>query len=38
MLRVRLYRIFYDVVEADREVHVRAVRHKPLGARTEDIL
>ena len=37
-LRVRLYRVCYDVVKRDHEVHVRAVRLKPLGARTEDIL
>ena len=37
-LRVRLYRVFYDVAERHQEVHVRAVRFKPLGARTEDIL
>jgi mRNA-degrading endonuclease RelE of RelBE toxin-antitoxin system len=37
-LRVGEYRIFYDVSRADSVVYVRAVRRKPRGTRTEDIL
>jgi mRNA-degrading endonuclease RelE of RelBE toxin-antitoxin system len=32
------YRVFYDVSRADSVVYVRAVRRKPRGAKTEDIL
>jgi mRNA-degrading endonuclease RelE of RelBE toxin-antitoxin system len=37
-LRVGVYRVFYDVSEADRMVSVRAIRRKPRDKRTEDIL
>jgi len=37
-LRVGEYRVFYDVSEAQRTVHVRAVRKKPSEKRTEEIL
>ena len=37
-LRVGEYRVFYDVSHDDETVYVRAVRRKPLGKKTEDIL
>jgi mRNA-degrading endonuclease RelE of RelBE toxin-antitoxin system len=37
-LRVGEYRVFYDVAEIDHLVIVRAVRRKPPGKRTEEIL
>ena len=37
-IRVGEYRVFYDVDEAARVVHVRAVRHKPLHRTTGEIL
>jgi mRNA-degrading endonuclease RelE of RelBE toxin-antitoxin system len=37
-LRVGEYRVFYDVSEVDRIVRVLAVRHKPPGKRTEEII
>lgn len=37
-LRVGEYRVFYDVSEADQTVYVRAVRKKPRGRTTEQIL
>ena len=37
-LRVGEYRIFYDVSEEDGVVFVRAVRQKPPGKTTEEIL
>jgi mRNA-degrading endonuclease RelE of RelBE toxin-antitoxin system len=37
-LRVGEYRVFYDVSEVDHMVRVLAVRHKPPGKRTEEIL
>jgi len=37
-LRVGEYRVFYDVSEEQSTVYVRAVRKKPRGKRTEDIL
>ena len=37
-LRVRAYRVFYDVSEAEQTVTVRAVRHKAPEQRTEDLL
>ena len=37
-LRVGEYRIFYDVAEEERVVCVRAIRRKPFGQTTEDIL
>jgi mRNA-degrading endonuclease RelE of RelBE toxin-antitoxin system len=36
--RVGEYRAFYDVSRADLVVYVRAVRRKPRGTKTEDIL
>ena len=37
-LRVGEYRVFYDISRADSVVYVRAVRRKPRGGKTEDIL
>jgi len=37
-LRVAEYRVFYDVDETEQVVTVRAVRHKPPHATTEEIL
>ncbi len=37
-LQIGQYRVFYDVSHADQVVFVRAVRRKPPGSRTEDIL
>ena len=37
-LRVGGYRVFYDVSPTESVVYVRAVRRKPRGAKTEDIL
>jgi mRNA-degrading endonuclease RelE of RelBE toxin-antitoxin system len=37
-LRIGDYRVFYDVSEADSLVYVRAVRRKPRGKTTEEIL
>ena len=37
-LRVGEYRVFYDVSEERSMVYVRAVRRKPRGKKTEDIL
>jgi mRNA-degrading endonuclease RelE of RelBE toxin-antitoxin system len=37
-LRVGEYRVFYDVSETESVVYVRAVRRKPRGTKTEDIL
>lgn len=37
-LRVGNYRVFYDVSEADAIVYVRAIRSKPQGRTTEEIL
>jgi mRNA-degrading endonuclease RelE of RelBE toxin-antitoxin system len=37
-LRVGEYRVFYDVSEVHRIVRVLAVRHKPPGKRTEEIV
>jgi mRNA-degrading endonuclease RelE of RelBE toxin-antitoxin system len=37
-LRVGDYRVFYDVAEDERVVYIRAVRKKPAGRTTEDIL
>ena len=37
-LRVRGYRVFYDVSDEDRIVIIRAIGHKPPEKRTEDIL
>lgn len=37
-LRVGDYRVFYDVGEAEGIVYVRAIRHKPHGRTTEEVL
>lgn len=37
-LRVGEYRVFYDVSPTESVVYVRAVRRKPRGIKTEDIL
>ena len=37
-LRVGEYRVFYDISSNGSAVYVRAVRRKPRGAKTEDIL
>lgn len=37
-LRVGEHRVFYDMPDEERVVYVRAVRRKPAGKRTEDIL
>ena len=37
-LRVGEYRVFYDVSEEEKTVYVRAIRKKPQGKRTEEIL
>jgi mRNA-degrading endonuclease RelE of RelBE toxin-antitoxin system len=37
-LRVGRFRIFYDVQDDERRVHVRAVRRKGPSQRTEDIV
>lgn len=37
-LRVGEYRVFYDVSEEQSAVYVRAIRKKPRGKKTEDIL
>ncbi|MBI4248820.1 MAG: type II toxin-antitoxin system RelE/ParE family toxin [Elusimicrobia bacterium] len=37
-LRIEEFRIFYDVSEEEKAVYVRAVRRKPAGQSTEDIL
>ena len=37
-LRVGEYRVFYDISRDNETVYVRAVRRKPSGKKTEDIL
>ena len=37
-LRVGDYRVFYDVSQEEAVVYVRAVRKKPAGSKTEEIL
>lgn len=37
-LRVGLFRIFYDVSEAEHRVYIRAIRQKPAHLKTEEIL
>jgi len=37
-LSVGEYRVFYDVIEGERLVVVRAVRHKPPHKETDDVL
>jgi mRNA-degrading endonuclease RelE of RelBE toxin-antitoxin system len=36
-LRVGAFRVFYDVDETEKQVHIRAVRHKGQTQTTEDI-
>jgi mRNA-degrading endonuclease RelE of RelBE toxin-antitoxin system len=37
-LRVGVFRVFYDVEEEGRRVHIRAVRRKQPRQRTEDVV
>jgi mRNA-degrading endonuclease RelE of RelBE toxin-antitoxin system len=37
-LRVGEYRVFYDVSDEEQVVYVRAIRRKPAGKSTEEIL
>ncbi len=37
-LRVVVFRVFYDVEEEGRRVHIRAVRRKQPRQRTEDVV
>jgi mRNA-degrading endonuclease RelE of RelBE toxin-antitoxin system len=37
-LRVGVFRVFYDVEEEERRVHIRAVRRKQPRQRTEDVV
>jgi mRNA-degrading endonuclease RelE of RelBE toxin-antitoxin system len=37
-LRVGEYRVFYDVSASESVVYVRAIRKKPPGTKTEDVL
>jgi mRNA-degrading endonuclease RelE of RelBE toxin-antitoxin system len=37
-LRVGEHRVFYDVSPSESVVYVRAVRRKPRGSKTENIL
>lgn len=37
-LRVGEYRVFYDVSAEEQTVYIRAIRRKPTGSRTEEIL
>jgi mRNA-degrading endonuclease RelE of RelBE toxin-antitoxin system len=37
-LRVGAYRVFYDVSEEEGVVYIRAIRKKPAGTTTEEIL
>ena len=37
-LRVGEYRVFYDVSPSESIVYIRAVRRKPRGVKTEDII
>ncbi len=37
-LRVGDYRVFYDVADDERVVYIRAIREKPAGRTTEEIL
>jgi mRNA-degrading endonuclease RelE of RelBE toxin-antitoxin system len=37
-LRIGEYRVFYDLSPTESVVYVRAVRRKPRGAKTEEIL
>jgi mRNA-degrading endonuclease RelE of RelBE toxin-antitoxin system len=37
-LRVGIFRVFYDVAEEEKRVHIRAIRRKQTEQRTEDIV
>jgi hypothetical protein len=37
-LRVGVFRVFYDVAEDEKRVHIRAVRRKESQQRTEDVV
>ncbi len=37
-LRVGVFRVFYDVAEDSRQVHIRAIRRKEPRQQTEDIV
>ena len=37
-LRLSDYRVFYDIADEERVVYIRAVRQKPPGRTTEEIL
>lgn len=37
-LRVGEYRVFYDVADKEQVVYIRAIRKKPAGKKTEEIL
>jgi len=37
-LRVGVFRVFYDISEAEHRVYVRAIRRKPAHRTTEEIL
>lgn len=37
-LRIGQYRVFYDVVEEESQVIIRAIRYKPAQKTTEEIL
>ena len=37
-LRVGVFRVFYDVQEAEQRVYIRAIRRKPPHRHTEEIL
>lgn len=37
-LRIGEYRVFYDVAEAEQRVSIRAIRRKPHGKTTKEIL
>jgi mRNA-degrading endonuclease RelE of RelBE toxin-antitoxin system len=37
-LRVGEYQVFYDVSEEEAVVYIRAIRRRPRGKRTEEIL
>jgi mRNA-degrading endonuclease RelE of RelBE toxin-antitoxin system len=37
-LRVGVFRVFYDVTEEEKRVHIRAIRNKQTEQRTEEIV
>jgi mRNA-degrading endonuclease RelE of RelBE toxin-antitoxin system len=37
-LRLGVYRVFYDVAEAEKVVHIRAVRRKDAHQRAEEVV